>query len=95
VADLTVSGSAARTGCGATGRPFASSTLAVARLNAVAAAAAPKETVEGYVKRGAEWLDAARKAGAFADPAARQRLAEDKDFEPLRGTDAYQRAAGE
>ncbi|MBO0698599.1 MAG: serine/threonine protein kinase, partial [Zavarzinella sp.] len=68
--------------------------LAVARLYAIAAATAPKETAQRYINRGAEWLDAARKAGAFTDPAARKRLTEDRDLEPLRRTEAYRRAVG-
>jgi hypothetical protein len=68
--------------------------LAVARLYAVAGAANPA-AAKPHIERGAEWLEAAYKAGAFADPAARKRLAEDKDLEPLRETEAFRRATGE
>jgi hypothetical protein len=64
--------------------------LAVARLYALAAASAPEAK-----ERGAKWLGAAHKAGAFAGPAARKRLAEDREFEPLRGTEAFRQAIGE
>jgi hypothetical protein len=65
--------------------------LALARLHALAAAADPA-SARRHVERGATYLDAARAAGAFADPAARRRLAEDKELEPLRGTEAFRRA---
>ena len=65
--------------------------LALARTFAIAAAAGPG-AAKRYIERGAEYLDAARTAGAFADPVSRRRLAEDKELEPLRKTEAFRRA---
>src|SRR5262249_19834858 len=74
----------------------------VARLYAVAATSSQKDTsmpepmraamVQQCVGRGAEWLDLARTSGTFKDAAARKRLQEDNEMEPLRNTDAYRRA---